>query len=396
MQVCSSFKATSRCCGPRVAAKGQSDYRMKTRIMYLIDVYRDPYAGTEKQLYNLINGLDRTRFEPALTLFRTSDHIDKNGFPCPVNVLNINKLFSLRSLSSMISFALSLRKSGYRIVHIFFNDASLIAPMILKMAGIRVIISRRDMGFWYTPAQLAILRFNRLFVDRVVVNSNAVKHITHQKEWIDPDRIEVIYNGYANEVQHAGKAEGHNTLPFRAEHTRIIGIVANIRPVKRIDDLVHAFRVVRQQHPDTELVIVGSGDTRALEDLARQYDLLEYIHFLGAQKEVIPLMRQFNVAVLCSDSEGLSNAIIEYIQTGVPVVCTDTGGNNELVIDGATGHLVPVGDIGRLAEKINRVLEDPEHAAVMAEHAAARVAQLCDLGKMLAQHAVLYNKLTNH
>ena len=368
---------------------------MKTRIMYLIDVYKDPYAGTEKQLYNLINGLDRTQFEPALTLFRPSDHIDKNGFPCPVNVLYINKLFSLRTLSRMVSFARSLRQNGYRIVHIFFNDASLIAPLILKLAGIRVIISRRDMGFWYTPAQLAILRFNRLFIDRAVVNSNAVKQITHQKEWIDPARIRVIYNGYTNETVAGGNSAKDNTLPFRTKQTRIIGIVANIRPVKRIDDLIHAFRLVRQKQTDAELVIAGSGDTGALENLARESGLGEHVHFLGAQKEVIPLIEQFDVAVLCSDSEGLSNAIIEYIQTGAPVVCTDTGGNNELVINGETGYLVPVGDINSLAEKINMVLEDPDRAASMASRATARVAELCDMDKMLSQHAVLYNELTN-
>jgi L-malate glycosyltransferase len=366
---------------------------MKTRIMYLIDVYRDPYAGTEKQLYNLVNGLDRTRFEPALTLFRPSAHIEKNGFPCPVNVLHINKLFSLGTLFAMVKFALTLRQNGYRLVHIFFNDASLIAPLILKAAGIRVIISRRDMGFWYTPARLAVLRFNRFFIDRAVVNSVAVKQITHQLEHIPADRIDVIYNGYASEVAPQATAGTHPLLSFRNGQTRIIGIVANIRPVKRIDDLVRAFRLVRDQHPDTELVIIGSGDSAPLVQLARELGISGQVHFLGAQTSVIPLIRQFDVAVLCSDSEGLSNAIIEYIQSGVPVVCTDTGGNNELVINGETGYLVPVGDINMLAEKLKLVLDDPAHAAVMARHASVRIARLCDLENMLAQHAALYNAL---
>jgi L-malate glycosyltransferase len=369
---------------------------MKTKIMYLIDVYRDPYAGTEKQLYNLVNGLDRSRFEPALTLFRRSEHIEKNGFPCPVNILGINKLFSPGTLSAMVRFALALRKDGYRLVHIFFNDASLIAPLILKAAGIRVIISRRDMGFWYTPARLMVLRFNRFFIDRAVVNSIAVRNVTHQLEHIPVDKIEVIYNGYASKITGPSQDGTTTLLPFRNSQTRIIGIVANIRPVKRIDDLIRAFRKVHDTQPDTRLVIVGSGDKAPLEQLAQELDLTEYVHFLGAQTEVIPLIRQFDVAVLCSDSEGLSNAIIEYIQSGVPVVCTDTGGNNELVINGVTGHLVPVGNIDMLAEKIRIVLDNPEQAMAMSRQASVQISELCNIDKMLAEHATLYCKLLKH
>jgi glycosyltransferase involved in cell wall biosynthesis len=361
--------------------------------MYLIDVYRDPYAGTEKQLFNLIQGLDRSHFEPALTLFRPSAHIDKNGFPCPVNILHINRLFSLATLVAMVRFALTLRKNGYRLVHIFFNDASLIAPLILKAAGIRVIISRRDMGFWYTPARLAILRFNRFFIDRAVVNSDAVKRVTGQMEHIPADRIEVIYNGYASEVTPASPSASQPTLKLRQGQNRVIGIVANIRPVKRVDDLVRAFRQVQDKHPDTDLVIIGSGDSAPLAQLARDLGISAHVHFPGAQSEVIPLIRQFDVAVLCSDSEGLSNAIIEYIQCGIPVVCTDTGGNNELVIDGQTGYLVPVGAVDRLAEQINMVLDNPGQAAAMAQRASVRIAELCNLENMLARHAVLYNAL---
>jgi glycosyltransferase involved in cell wall biosynthesis len=360
---------------------------MTIKIMYLIDVYKDPYAGTEKQLFQLIDGLDRNRFSPALTLFRPSEYIEKNDFPCPVDVLDIQRLFSPASLLKMIAFARRLRKDGYRLVHIFFNDASLIAPPVLKAAGIRVIISRRDMGFWYTPGKLAVLRLNRLLIDAVVVNSEAVKRVTHEQERISPDRIRVIYNGYAPDPHSPNR-----TIKLQKE-TRKVGIVANIRPVKRIEDLVRAIRIVRERYSDTVLVIVGSGDQKGLKTLASSLGIEHAIQFLGAQTNVMPVIRQFDVAVLCSESEGLSNAIIEYMQAGVPVVCTDTGGNSELVTDGETGYLVPVGDIQMLAERISTVLDAPERAAVMAERAFARVAKLCNMDTMLAQHARLYRHL---
>jgi len=363
------------------------------KIMYLIDVYRDPFAGTEKQLFHLINGLDRARFSPALTLFQPSAYVTQNGFPCQVSILPIRRLYSPASLFRMIAFALTLKKNNYRIVHIFFNDASLIAPVILKAFGIKVIISRRDMGFWYTHAKLAVLRFNRLFIDRVIVNCEAVKQITHLKEKIPLAKIQVIYNGFALESPAPVSQPENTPMPFRKNGTKLVGIVANIRPVKRIDDLVRAFHLLRKQRTDVELVIVGSGDTLPLQKLTQQLDIAGYVHFPGAQTDILPLVRQFDVAVLCSDSEGLSNAIIEYMHVYIPVVCTDTGGNNELIIDGQTGSLVEVGDYKMLAEKLSQVLEDPVRASSMAERAYERITQLCSMEKMLTQHMALYSEL---
>ncbi len=311
------------------------------KIMYLMDAYRDPYAGTEQQLFNLIDGLDRSRFTPALALFRPSAHIDQYGFPCPVEVLNIHRMFSPRTIIKMTRFALALKRNNYRLVHIFFNDASILAPAFLKLFGIRVVISRRDMGFWYTPGKLAILRVNRIFIDRVIANCQAVKQVTHEKEGIPLEKIQVIYNGHApppDPVDHNAR----ENPPWLNDGKAVVGIVANIRPVKRIGDLIHAFGLLRRYRSDVKLVIVGSGDTRPLQELARELNLADHVYFTGAQTDIPPIIRQFDVGVLCSESEGLSNAIIEYMQCRVPVVCTDTGGNSELVLDGETGYRVPV------------------------------------------------------
>lgn len=360
------------------------------KIMYLMDAYRDPYAGTEQQLYNLIDGLDRSRFTPTLALFQPSAHINEYGFPCPVEVLNIRRMFSPYTLIRMIRFTLALKRNNYQLVHIFFNDASILAPVFLKMVGIKVIISRRDMGFWYTPGKLTILRGNRFFIDQVIANCQAVKQVTHKKEGMPLEKIQVIYNGSTLPGTGPIDRSALENMPYLKEGRKVIGIVANIRPVKRIDDLIRAFGLLRRYRSDVKLVIVGSGDTRPLQELVRELNLVDYVHFTGAQKDILPIIRQFDVGVLCSESEGLSNAIIEYMQCHVPVVCTDTGGNRELVQDGETGYRVPVGNIAMLADKIRQLLEEPGHAAIMAHRAAARVAVLCNLESMLSRHAALY------
>ena len=361
------------------------------KIMYLIDTYRHPFAGTESQLLSLINGLDDKKYETFLTIFRESDYIKENGFPCEVTVLNITHLTTVTSIRKILSFAFELRKNKFEIAHLFFNDSSIIAPIILKLMGIKVIVSRRDMGFWYNERNLRLLRINRFFVDAVVANSEAVKKHTHKMEKYPLAKIKVVYNGYDFTGVESESME--NTQTLVENDKKIIGIVANIRPIKRIGDLVKAFSIVQQTHASTKLVIIGAGNNSDLKSLARDLGCEERVKFLGPQSQVLPLIKQFDVAVLCSESEGFSNSIIEYMQSAVPVVCTDTGGNSEIVVDGETRHLVDVGNYEQLASKIIAVLESPRAASNMAKLAYQKISALCDMKAMLRSQSLIYENL---
>lgn len=358
--------------------------------MYLIDKYVDPYAGTEKQMQYLVRGLNRSSMEPALTIFQTSPYINEHGFPCNVTTLHIRKLFSFFTVLKIVKFGIKIKKDGYQVVHIFFNDPSIISPIFLKLCGLKVIISRRDMGFWYTNINQMILRINRYFINGVVANCNAVKRVTHEKEYIPLEKIHVIYNGYDfNEIYQSNDKVVDNDLSF-PEGTSVVGIVANIRPVKRIDDLIKAFALVNHKISNVILLIVGSGDISGYTRLVKDLGIDHKIQFMGKQKKVIDIIKKFNVAVLCSQTEGFSNSLLEYILCHVPVVCTDTGGNCELIKDGETGYLVPVGDINLLAERIYMLLSNHKKAKLFADQAAHHVTKLCGLDTMLSKHEKLY------
>ena len=117
-------------------------------------------------------------------------------------------------------------------VHIFFNDASIIAPLFLKLHGLKVIISRRDMGYWYTASRLAILKLNGMLIDHVVVNSIAVKDKTNKCEGVKKNKISVIYNGYDNVDLFSNENE-IDFLQYGIKETDLVlGLVANIRPLK--------------------------------------------------------------------------------------------------------------------------------------------------------------------
>lgn len=371
------------------------------KIMYLLDRYQGPHAGTEGQLLQLIRELDRTRFDPAMAVLRTSDYIEQHSFPCNVQVLGITRLLSVRSLGQLVRFAAHLRRENFGLVHCFFNDVSMVAPPLLRVFGLRVVVSRRDMGFWYRPWNLALLRIVVPFVDRYVANSQAVKRIVESKEWVPARKCIVIYNGYLPTADVKAFPNNATSAPPQLGQASLVGMVANLRPIKRIDDLIRAFAVVRRQHGDARLVVVG-GDNLSTSGISVKEELcaladdlgvLDYIDFPGSSQDPAAYIRQFSVAVLCSESEGFSNSLIEYMQLGRPVVCTDTGGNPELIEDGVNGFLVAVGDVKALADRISRLLEDPALASRVGNAARETVRTGYSDVRMVSEQMACYDEV---
>ncbi len=371
------------------------------KIMYLVDYYGGAQAGTEGQLLQLIQHLDRSRYEPAMTVLRTSDFIQHTLFCCQVRVLNITKMTSLRSILKVVRYAWVLRREGYRLVHCFLNDVSIIAPPILRLFGIRVLVSRRDMGFWYSSWRLAVLRFVGLFVDRYVANCQAVCIVTHQQEWVPYKKISVIYNGVLPHAATVGEVTPVLDLPEVSSFGPVVGIVANLKPIKRIDVLIKAFAVICKQCPAARLVVVGmDGQSQRgqsmredLEVLADELGIRGHVVFTGGVEATGPYISRFDVAVLCSESEGFSNAILEYMRAGRPIICTNTGGNPELIQDGVNGFLVPVGNVDALSDRLGRLLFDRELAQRLGDAARKSIRSTYSHTRMVTEQMICYDQV---
>src|SRR5262249_27050961 len=145
-------------------------------------------------------------------------------------------------------------------------------------------------------------------------------------------------------------------LPY--SHT-VIGTVGRLDPVKDHRGLIEAFRLVAQRH-SIQLVIAGDGPCRPeLEQLIHEFQLKGRIHLLGDRDDIAQVLRALDIFPLPSLGEGLSNAILEAMATGLAVVATHVGGNPELVHDSVTGFLVAPRSTDALASTLRRYLEDP-------------------------------------
>lgn len=362
-----------------------------TPILFVIDYFRDPNAGTEGQLKQLIDHLDRERFAPRLLVFKSSDYFSEHDFSCPVSVLGWQSLTSPAMWWALYRFARAQYRQGVRLAHVYFNDASVIGPPVFAVAGIRTIISRRDMGYWYTPLYRRLLKVTRHFVVRAIVNSQAVGEVTSAEEGIDPARIKVIYNGYR--PQAASPREVPALAAIRDRQQLVAGLVANIRPIKRMQDAIAAVAELAARGLSMQLVIIGAGDSAGLAAQAARLQVADSVHFLGGRSDVQRCLEYFDVALLCSESEGFSNAIVEYQFAGLPVICTDTGGNPEAIIENETGFLYPVGDVRALAGHLQSLIEDSGRRSGMGQAAASVARQRFSVERMVAEHQQIYADL---
>lgn len=369
-----------------------------TRVLYVLDDFPGPFAGTEKQFWRLWSGLDRERFHPSVLVLRPSAYLETHVPPEDYFVAGVGRLASPSSILKILAAMRWVRRRGATVAHIFFNDCSLVMPPFLKyVAGMRVIVSRRDLGIWYTPARLRVLRTVRRCVDRVVANSAAVGEVTAREEGYPADRISVIHNGVdlGACVPLAGAAA--ERAGFR------VVVTANIWPRKGIDIVIRALPAVRKVRPDVQLILIGgdrpgvSGPShqQELERLAQELGVADHVVFLGPQVNPLSTVVACDVGVLCSESEGLSNAVMEYMQAGLPVVCTPVGGNVELVEHGVTGLHVPPGDVEAIASALVRLATLPELAQSMGRNGRARIVENFSEGRMIAAHQSLYCELAH-
>src|SRR5690606_9795064 len=205
---------------------------------------------------------------------------------------------------------------GFEVAHIFFNDSAMVFPLPLKLCGLKVVVARRDLGFWYTRWNLPVLRLAGYFVDAVVANSAAVREVVANKERIPRKRIAVIYNG----MRRSGTCTQGRRADFGVpEDGAVITCVANLRPLKRIGDIIRALPAITRAAGPTHLLVVGEdragegggkSHRAELEALARDFGLDGRVHFAGKMDNPMSAVALAEVCLLVSQTEGLSNVVV--------------------------------------------------------------------------------------
>jgi glycosyltransferase involved in cell wall biosynthesis len=328
-------------------------------------------GGTQRHLQQVVALLDPARFRVRVYTLRpggdVEDELRASGVP--VTSLGVGtRLSNPRSVRAILRTARMLRHDRVDIVHGYQWRPALVGTLVGRLARVPLrLASKRSLTGDDARARHAWRRIARQ-VDTVIVNAEALRsdgeRLGMRCRWtllqngVDAERFRVPMPGAATRA-----AVGLD--PRRP----VIGTIGRLEDRKGQEQLLMALRALaaRGNGSRPQGLIVGDGPLRAaLVERARSLGVAADVRFAGTVGDVRPMLAAMDVFVLPSWAEGMSNALMEAMAAGRPVVATAVGGNTEVVTDGHTGLLVPAGDPEAIAAAVRDLLEEPTRASRLA------------------------------
>lgn len=351
------------------------------RVCLLIDTVK-PDAGTEKLVAEFARRIDSNRFEVHVCCFEDSARLAHLRSHVRTQIFPLQRLYSPAGLYQLWRFRQYLKRNGIDVVHGFMTKSSVFGVFAAICSDCRVVItSRLNAGYWYTPALVKLFRVLNLYTTHIFTNSACAKNIAATIERLSPEKITVVYPG-VDLVRYASSSGNISTVASLGipSDVSVVGIVATFRPVKDHALFLRAAQIVLEALPNTAFLLVGHGNLKAdLEQLATELGIRSSVYFSDPAGAVPDYLARMSIGCLTSQSEGLPNAILEYMAAGLPVVATDVGGVSELVEDGLTGYLVRERTPAAIAEPITRLLRDNDLRAAMAQKGLERARTQFDI-----------------
>jgi glycosyltransferase involved in cell wall biosynthesis len=306
----------------------------------------------------------------------------------------VGKLLRLARAEVRLVLALARRKVAT--VHAFLPLAGFLAVVAGKLTRTpQVIVARRALGTHQDrhPRWRAVDRWVARHADVITANAQAVAEDTARREGIPVAKIRVIPNGLDLSPfdPDAERRKSMRTQLALGDNDVAIVCVANLIAYKGHSDLIDAFAIVARNHADARLFLVGDdrGIGQSLHRRAREAGIASRIVHLGHRSDIPAVLNAMDIAVLASHEEGMSNAVIEYLAAGLPVVATNVGGTPE-ILDALPGcHLVPPSHPESLVTGMLDALaqfEDGTQRNVRRQSAARRFS----VAAMVERHLTLY------
>ncbi len=289
---------------------------------------------------------------------------------------------------------LDLLHVHYAIPH---ASAAYMAKQILKTQGISIPVVTTLHGTDITlvgkdATYEPVVTFSINNSDGVTAVSENLKEETYRHFDIDKD-IKVIPN-FIDLDRFKKTNKEHFRKAIAPDGERILIHVSNFRKVKRVSDVVRAFKLVQDKIP-AKLLLVGDGPDRAnVEQLCREIGVCEHIRFLGKQDPIEELLAVSDLFMMPSGSESFGLAALEAMACQVPVISSNAGGIPEINIHGDTGFMSDIGDYQSMAEHAIHILEDDDRLLKFRK-SAYRQAERFDIKNILPIYENFYQEMVD-
>jgi len=315
----------------------------------------------------------------------------------PLEILEypLTSLHDRTTARQLRRFAADVRARGIGIVHTHDVYANIFGLPAARLGGVPVrIATRRDTGGVGTNGRRRVESLAYRLAQRVVTNAHAVAGDL-LTQGVPERKVVTIHNAVDFErVRPTLERAAALELFGLPSDRRLVVLVANLsHDVKDHPTFLRAARRVRETVPDAAFAVAGRGPlTVGMLELAASLGLEDDVFFIGPVTEIADLLALADVCVLSSRSEGLSNAVLEYMAAGRPVVATDVGGIREAVVHGETGYLVAAGDDRALAAHVIHLLEDPDAARKLGDAGRRRAADHFSCRLLVERTVALYEE----
>lgn len=359
-------------------------------------------GGTERQLVAMVRRFDRERFEPVVCVLSAGGVLEQDvrSLGVGVHVIPLRGLSPTRHLPRVVSlvwrFLKVVRSEKPDLIHGLLFWDYVLGACAGRLARVPAVVAgRRSLSRSRPRKYLLLERFVNWLTDLVIANSEAVREDTIRRERLPANKVIVIHNGIdLDRFDEEGPAGGPTGLPELDAGTHVVAVVANFLKYKGHLLFLEAWAEVVRHVPGAFAVLVGDGPTRkAVEEAARTMVVADRVFFVAIRHDVPAILRAAALYVHPSEEEGFSNAILEAMAAGRPVVATAVGGTPEAVAHGQTGLLVRPGDSRELARAIVRVLAHPDEARRMGEAGRRRVAEDFTIDRTVERYQCLYDEL---
>ena len=360
-------------------------------------------GGLENGLVNLINWMPPQQLRHMIVC--VEDHSD---FSLRIQRPDVDVIAMHRSRIGVWSLRRRLfelcRRVRPTIVHTR-GPSGLDALLPARLAGVPHTVHGEhgwDVADLHGKAWKPVLlrRLHAPLVGHYVTVSKDLRRYLVERVGVSERRITQIYNGVDTDRFQPRSGGRGELLPdgFAGDDDIVIGTVGRIQPVKDQATLLRAFAELLRQQPDLatrlRLVIVGDGPLlQELHDLAVALRIADRTWMPGAVSNVAELVRMFDLFVLPSLNEGVSNTVLEAMASGLPVVATAVGGNLELIDDGRSGRLFAPQDVPTLTRLLADYTGDAQLRQRHAKAAREAAVQRFGLGAMVGSYQALYERL---
>ena len=338
-------------------------------------------------------------------------HFITSNMPFRLNVLHHNIFFHQVNVNQYSVFqyppydislaskmAEVIKREKLDILHVHYAIPHAICAILAKqMAGTDVKIVTTLHGtditvLGYDPALTDAIKFGIEKSDVVTAVSQSLAEQT--VELIAPDQdIQVIHNFIDERIYKKVDADNLKTAYGIKPEEKVVIHVSNLRPVKRVRDVVKAFSKISSDIP-AKLLVVGDGPERSrLCKLVKELDIEDQVLFLGRQDQLEKLYSISDLMFLLSEKESFGLVALEAMACGVPCIATNTGGIPEVVEDGYNGFLCDIGDLDAVAEKASLLLGNEALLQRFSENATATPNDRFQSDMIVAQYEDVYKSL---